>query len=65
MVKGDDHTNLIFDVVMPPDFSMKPDQLKRTIGERMREQDPNHFAVVTVDYSYTTHPAARKTDQRT
>lgn len=58
MVKGDDHTNLIFDVVMPPAFGMKPDQLKREIADRMRAEDPNHFAVVTVDYSYTRHPAA-------
>ena len=57
MVKGDDHTNLIFDVVMPPEFGMKPDQLKKEIADRMRAEDPNHFAVVTVDYSYTRHPA--------
>ncbi len=57
MVKGDDHTNLIFDVVIPPEFGMKPDQLKREIAGRMRAEDPNHFAVVTVDYSYTRHPA--------
>ena len=55
MVKGDDHTNLIFDVVMPPEFPMKPEQLKKTIAERMRADDPNHFAVVTVDYSFTSH----------
>ena len=59
MVKGDDHTNLIFDVVIPPEFPMKPEELKRTIAQRMRENDPNHFAVVTVDYSYAPNPALR------
>ena len=38
---------------------MKPEELKRTIAQRMRENDPNHFAVVTVDYSYAPNPAPR------
>ena len=56
MVKGNDHTNLIFDVVVPQGFGMKASRLKEVIAQALRRDDPNHFAVVTVDYSYASAP---------
>ena len=57
MVKGDDHTNLIFDVVVPPEFSLTPEELKKAICDRLHDENPSWYGVVTVDYSYTNHPA--------
>lgn len=52
MVKGPGHTNLIFDVVVPPQFEMTPAQLKAEIDTRAKNQNPHHYTVVTVDQGY-------------
>lgn len=52
MVKGPGHTNLIFDVVVPPDFKLSEAELKAEIDRRAKAQNPHHFTVVTVDQSY-------------
>lgn len=52
MVKGEDHTNLIFDVVVPVGFPLSPTALQQEISRRLIADDPRHFAVVTVDYNY-------------
>lgn len=52
MVKGPGHTNLIFDVVVPPQFEMSEAELKAEIDSRAKAQNPHHYTVVTVDRSY-------------
>ena len=54
MVQGDDHTNLIFDVVVPAGFELPQAKLKKLIADELRRQNDNFFAVVTVDYSYAS-----------
>ena len=54
MVQGDDHTNLIFDVVVPAGFTLPQAALKKRIAEELQQQDSNFFAVITVDYSYAS-----------
>lgn len=54
MVQGDDHTNLIFDVVVPAGFELPQAKLKKLIADELRRQNDNFFAVITVDYSYAS-----------
>lgn len=49
IVTGPTHTNLIFDVVAPYGFPMTDDELITAIGERVRRDNPNYFAVIEVD----------------
>ena len=49
MVKGPTHTNLIFDVVVPFDCSLKDEEVKQKIAEEVAHMDGNYFAVIQVD----------------
>ncbi|MEG1932894.1 MAG: cation-efflux pump, partial [Pygmaiobacter sp.] len=53
MVKGPQHTNLIFDVLVPEKFALEDGALKDEICERVRRHEGNHFSVVTIDHSFT------------
>lgn len=53
MVNGPQHTNLIFDVLCPSQFLLGETALKEEIFRRIQENDPTHFAVVTIDHSFT------------
>ena len=55
MVKGHTHTNLIFDVCVPPAFQMKDQELCARFTEKLREENPNYFTVITVDRSYISN----------
>lgn len=52
MVEGPTHTNLIFDTVAPPDFSLSDRVLCDTISEKLSKIDERYFAVVTVDHAF-------------
>ena len=52
MTAGPNHTNLIFDVVAPHHFSMEDEALAAAIQQRIREHDPNCYAVIQVDHAY-------------
>ena len=54
MVQGDDHTNFIFDVVVPAGFDLPQSTLKKRIADELHRQDDSFFAVITVDYSYAS-----------
>ena len=56
MVTGPTHTNLIFDCVVPPDFTMPDAQLVETIQQLVREKAPNVFCVITVETGYAALP---------
>ena len=49
MVPGDSHTNLIFDVVLPYEIDLTPEQLKAEVGSLVQEKHPDHFCVIQVD----------------
>lgn len=53
IVTGPTHTNLIFDVVTPYDFSLSDDELVKLIQEKIRKDNPNYFAVIEVDKQMT------------
>ncbi|HQK53439.1 MAG TPA: cation diffusion facilitator family transporter, partial [Sedimentibacter sp.] len=48
VVKGETHTNLIFDVVVPVDYDIKSSKLVSMIEKEIQNKDETYFAVVTV-----------------
>ena len=53
MVPGPTHTNLIFDVVLPYDAPISPEELRHRIATAVRAMsEGNYFAVVKVERSY-------------
>ena len=53
MVRGDQRNNLIFDVVIPPGFTMRHEALKANIAAAAREINPTYCTVVNLDLDYT------------
>ena len=51
--KTEKQTNLIFDVVLPLDFTLTRKELKEKIGEIARSIDPTYVCVVEFDLDYT------------
>lgn len=54
MVRGENQTNLIFDVALPPKFPLSAKEVKGKIGKLAAEIDPSFQCVITVDMLYTT-----------
>ena len=52
MVAGTTHTNLIFDVVLPQEFSIKDDDVRKMVQDKIQEKYPNHFAVIKIEKAY-------------
>ena len=53
MVKGEDQTNLIFDLVVPREYSEKKgDELMIRVIERMQEIDKRYQCVITLENSF-------------
>ena len=52
MVKGNTHSNLIFDVLIPAEEKISPEQLKKQISAKVNEIDPDYRCVITIDRSY-------------
>lgn len=52
VVDGPTHTNLIFDVVAPPDFEKSDGELSGEISEKLSKIDERYFCVVTIDRAF-------------
>lgn len=52
MVAGTTHTNLIFDVVLPQEFSIKDDDVRKMVQDKIQEKYPDHFAVIKIEKAY-------------
>ncbi|MBQ7957376.1 MAG: cation transporter [Clostridia bacterium] len=55
LVSGPNHTNLIFDVVLPYESEMTENQLTEIIKGKVKERKPNFNCVITVDRNYSNH----------
>ena len=57
VVLGITHTNVLFDVVMPIEYSITPKELKQIISDKINEYNNSWFAVIQVDqlYNRLTH----------
>ena len=58
-VFGPTHTNLVFDVVVPPGFSLSDSELSRRIEQQMQTLG-SYFCVITVDHNYAYFPQNAK-----
>ena len=52
MVEGDTHTNLIFDLVLPPGFALSDEQCLERVRQGMSEIDPGYCCVIHIDKNY-------------
>ena len=52
MVKGETHTNLIFDVLVPATYTHKEEILINTISEEIKKYNPKFNTVITIDKNY-------------
>lgn len=52
VVSGPTHTNLIFDIVLPPDDQRDETSLKALISEKVKEWNQTYFVVLNIDHSY-------------
>lgn len=54
VTRGPQHTNLIFDVVVPHSCKLPDQEIVQQITEKVRTLDPNYYAVLQLDRSYVT-----------
>ena len=52
MVKGNTHTNLIFDLVVPYNFKMSNSELIQEIQAQVWKRKKNYFVVAEIEHSY-------------
>jgi cation diffusion facilitator family transporter len=52
MTKGETNINLIFDLVLPADCTMPPEEAEALVNERIREVVPNCFCVIRVEHPF-------------
>lgn len=52
IVKGPTHTNLIFDVLVPYNFTLKDNDLIDRIDQKVKECNPSYFIVAKIDHTY-------------
>lgn len=49
MVSGPHHANVIFDMVIPPEYEKKTEQLRRDIEAQLKDEKKTYHAVITFD----------------
>ena len=52
MVKGNTHSNLVFDVLIPAEDQISHEELKKQISAKAIEIDPSYRCVITIDRSF-------------
>lgn len=52
MVKGETHSNLIFDIAIPPSAGISENELIATVEEEVKKLNESYFCVITVDRNY-------------
>ncbi len=52
VVPGPTHTNVIFDLILPPEAIEKKEEAQRLLEECVKKAGDNYFAVITVETSY-------------
>lgn len=49
---GPQHTNLIFDIVVPYESKLTEEEVRKKVREKIKSLGDNYFAVIQVDHSY-------------
>ena len=52
VVYGDTHTNILFDVAMPINFTCTPKELRELITTEIKKLDENYFVIIQIDQLY-------------
>ena len=52
IVPGPTHTNVIFDLILPPEVFSKKEDICNNLEAAVRSIDPNYYAVITAEISY-------------
>lgn len=50
MVKGNEHTNLIFDIVIPHSYDGKQSEIKEMLDKKLSEYEHKYYTVITFDF---------------
>ncbi|MBQ7757189.1 MAG: hypothetical protein IJ401_07790 [Oscillospiraceae bacterium] len=50
MVKGNEHTNLIFDMVIPRSYEGKQLEIKAMLDKKLSEYEHKYYTVITFDF---------------
>ena len=53
MVKGDTHSNLIFDVAVPAGDKHTEKEIREKVAQEVRNKDERYYCIITVDRNYT------------
>ena len=54
VVLGTTHTNLVFDVAVPPSYKTLPKDLAAKIDDLVKTIDETYYTVITIDMNYTS-----------
>lgn len=60
VVKGVTHTNLIFDVELPPQYDKTPKEVQDLIQKKVSEYDPKLYTVINIDQNYVYTISTRR-----
>lgn len=52
IVEGPSHTNLIFDILVPPEFSLSESELIEKLEKSVKEKNPKYNLAINIDRSY-------------
>lgn len=53
VVAGYTHQNIVFDVLVGTECSLKEAELKKLLDQKLKEISPQYFSVITIDRSYS------------
>lgn len=53
VVKGDSHSNLIFDVAVPAGDKHTEKEIREAVTEEVKKRNENYYCIITVDRNYT------------
>lgn len=56
IVSGPTHSNLIFDIVVPPSYRQTNAEVKAAVSALVKKSYPNYKCVITVDHSFIAAP---------
>lgn len=60
LVKGPTHINMLFDVLVPPDFGKSDEEIRACVEKEMREKYPTAIIKMTVDKDFSGFLKAKK-----
>ncbi len=63
MIPGDTHTNMIFDCLVPQEFSMSDQELRQRIQQFVSQEYPGYRCVITIDKSYAALPHTQESEE--